>query len=311
MANPSNPRALDRLAFILGATVEPMVAPELALIRQFEILYKVRRKRALQTALPGIADSPVCRPAAAAPSHVEECEIRPALRSHRQRARALRLKPLEPGVCMPEPCAPVTPMEDALCFTPTPFSALPRTRIPTPPTPTRVVSRHPLTPIVVPITSAGAQLAVEQIRFATNQQDLSDNLFTFMRACFDVGAMFVVAGAMAQGVFGFAHGRVCPEVESLCFSLSLPSCFRIARSRRATFRGLPPPDGGAVQVPLLTALRSQAPTEVLVSPVIADGQVTLLLYAQGGCGNRIDHLAASKMEQVCEALSSSLLRLAV
>jgi hypothetical protein len=202
-------------------------------------------------------------------------------------------------------------MEDALCFTPTPLSLLPQARVLTPPTPTRVAARHPLTPIIIPITSAGAELAVDQIRFATDRQDLSDSLFTFMRACFGVGAMFAVSGAMAEGLFGFCDGRVCPEVEGMRFTLSLPSCFRIARSRRTTFRGQPPPDGGAVHAPLWMALGCPTPADVLVSPVIADGQVTLLLYAQDDGNGRIHELAAGQMEQVCDALSSSLLRLAV
>jgi hypothetical protein len=66
----------------------------------------------------------------------------------------------------------------------------------------------------------------------------------------------------------------------------------------------------AVQGPLWAALHCQPPTEVLVSPVIVDSHVTLLLYAQGEVGGRINAAAASRMEQVCEALSSSLLRLA-
>jgi len=311
MANPSNPRALDRLAFILGATVEPMVASETAINRQFELLYRVKRRKAPHSALLGVRGTASPRQPGTGGVTPDEYEIRPALRSHRRRARALRLAPLEPGKNTPEPCAPLTPMEDALCFTPTPLSAQPPVRIPTPPTPTRVTARHPLTPIVMPITTAGAQLAVEQIRFATDKQDLSDSLFTFMRACFGVGAMFAVTGAMAQGLFGFSEGRVCSEIENMYFSLSLPSCFRIARSRRSVFRGLPPPDGGAVHGPLWTALGSQTPSDVLVSPVIVDGQVSLLLYAQGECGGRINDFAASKIEQVCEALSSSLLRLAV
>jgi hypothetical protein len=202
-------------------------------------------------------------------------------------------------------------MGDSLCFTPTPLSLLPQTRILTPPTPTRVASRHPLTPLVIPITSAGAQLAVEHIRFAADQQDLSDNIFTFMRACFGAGAMFAVTGATAEGLFGFSDGHVCPEVEGLEFPLSLPSCLRIARSRRATFRGRPPPDGGAVHGPLWAALGCWPPTDVLVSPVITEGQVTLLLYAQDDGSGRIHELAADRVEQVCDALGSSLLRLAV
>jgi hypothetical protein len=49
----------------------------------------------------------------------------------------------------------------------------------------------------------------------------------------------------------------------------------------------------------------------LVSPIIVDGQVTLLLYAQSEAGRGITSMAVGKMEQVREALSSSLVRLAV
>jgi hypothetical protein len=310
MANPANSRALDRLAFILGATVEPLVASEKALARQFELLYKVRRKRAAPATRPTPEAPPPPKPIVARLADGESSEIRPALRSHRRRPQPPGLAPLKPFGKPPEPAAPVMPMEDALCFTPTPRSSLPRTQVRTPPPPTRVVSRYPLTPILAPITSVGAQIAVDQIRFATSQQDLSDSLFTFLRTSFGSGAMFAVAGAMAQGLYGFADGRVCPEVESLQFSLSLPSCFRIARSRRSTFRGPPPPDGGAVQGPLWQALHTGPPADVLVSPVIVDGLVTLLLYAQGEHGCRLNDFAAKHIRQVCEALSSSLLRLA-
>jgi hypothetical protein len=309
MANPANPQALDRLAFILSSTVEPMVAAEAALDRQLELLFQVRRRRTAQTAVR--RHSYLRQQAGIATPSADECEIRPALRSHRRRARGPRLAPLQPGKGRPDPCAPATPMEDALCFTPTPLSLLPQTRVHTPPTPTPLVARPTQTPLIIPITSAGAELAVEQIRFAADRQDLSDSLFTFMRACFGVGALFAVTGATAEGLFGFCDGRVCPDVEGMRFSLSLPSCFRIARSRRTTFRGQPPPDGAAVHVPLWIALGCPTPGDVLVSPVITDGLVTLLLYAQDDGNSRIHELAASQMEQVCEALSSSLLRLAV
>lgn len=353
MANPTNRNALDRLAFILGATVDPMVTSEVALNRQFELLYRVRRKRA-KTLLPSMLSG--AQPAGPAPTAAsastgagkatvgppplpKDWQIRPALRSHRQAgpppagarpaqerepaqeaarpaprskgaAGAVRLAPLAPGQAAREPGAPAVLMEDAACFTPTPLTFIPP-RICDPPIPSRVLARHPLTPVVVPITGAGTQLAVEQIRFASDQQDLSDNLFTFMRTCFSAGAMFVVTGAVAQGRFGFAGGRVRPEVERLRIPLGLPSCLRIARSRRANFRGAPPPDGGAVHAPLWAALGTDSPSDVLVSPVIVDGQVTLLLYAQGDPGSRILSVAAARIEQVREALGSSLLRLAV
>jgi hypothetical protein len=310
MANPANPRALDRLAFILGATVDPMVATELAIAHYLELLYGVRRKLKPGVARPVAVSLPAPHQMTSKNSLPEVDDIRPALRAHRKAPQGVRLAPLKPGTAMREAGAPVEVMEDALCFTPTPLTSIPPMDARTPPKPSRLASRDPLTPLVVPITGAGAQLAVDQIRFATDQQDLSDSLFTFMRACFGVGAMFAVAGAVARGRFGFSGGLVRPGVESMTFSLSLPSCFRIARSRRSTFRGLPPPDGMAVQGPLWAALHCQPPSEVLVSPVIVDSHVTLLLYAQGEAGGRINAAAASRMEQVCEALSSSLLRLA-
>ncbi|MGD0835296.1 MAG: hypothetical protein ABSB49_01470 [Polyangia bacterium] len=274
------------------------------------------------------------------PAREEAREIRPALRSHNPRVATrhearlgrdsvpaalpaspahgdapkgppqapLRLDPLDPRAGAHEPCAPVTVMEDALCFTPTPLTFIPP-RLCQPPQPSRVLARQSLTPVVVPITRAGARLAVEQIRGARDRQDLSDNVFSFMRSCFDAGAAFVVGGAWLAGHFGFADGEIRPAVENLRLSLSLPSCFRIARSRRALFQGMPPPDGGAVHGPLWSALATQPPRDVLVAPVIVERQVTLLLYAHGGGGGRLGQLADS-LEQVCAALGSSLLRLA-
>ncbi len=313
MANPTNPATLDKLAFILGATVDPMIATDLAIAKHIECLYQVPRAACADTRLSTGAPHAPQEPARKQPPP-KESEIRLALRAHRRPLKGLRLVPLLPGAAtpaIPEPGAPIAAMEDALCFTPTPLTFIPPATALTPPTPTRVAARHPLTPIVVPMTHAGTELAVEQIRFATDQQGVSDNLFTFMRACFAVGAMFSVDGAVAQGRFGFSDGAVRPEVEGITISLSLPSCFRIARSRRATFRGTPPPDGLAVHRALWAALRCQPARDALVSPVIVDGHVTLLLYAQGEGAEPIDNLAAGRMERICDALSSSLPRLAV
>jgi hypothetical protein len=342
MANPSSQRAVDRLAFVFGATVDPMVTSEVTLLRQFELLYGVRRRHTADAVRRTASNLPLPQELATRSPATESSEIRPALRSHRRRANEttkvpplklaplettkvpppklaplettkvppLELAPLAPGQEGREPGAPIQVMEDALCFTPTPQAFLPPAPVSEPPLPSRMLSHHPLTPLVVPISNAGLQLAVEQIRFATDQQDLSDSLFTFMRACFGVGALFAVSGAFAQGRFGFSGGRVRPDVASLRLSLSLPSCLRIARSRRAAYRGLPPPDGSAVHGSLWEALETETPSDVLVSPVIVDGLVTLLLYAQGELGRRINNVAVSKTEQVCDALSSSLLRLA-
>ena len=188
MANPANPQALDRLAFILGATVDPMVATDLAINRQLEVLYGVRQKGRSAKARAGALSLPAPQQVVPGKPSPGNDNIRPALRAHHKPAKEIRLEPLEPGSAPRDPAAPVEVMEDALCFTLTPLTFIPPTAICAPPKPSRLASRHPLTPIVIPITGAGAQLAVDQIRFATDQQDLSDCLFTFMRACFGAGA---------------------------------------------------------------------------------------------------------------------------
>jgi len=311
MANPENSEILRKLASTLAAAVEPRVATDLAISKQLEIFCAVPRRRSTDLSLPVVTSPPASRRFAHRKTTPEVCDIRPALRTYRRKPKTVRLAPLRPGTYSPQPCAPVAMIEDSLCFTPTPLTCIPpldaRT---TPPVPTRVALRRPLTPIAVPITRSDTALVVEQIRRARNKQDASDSLFKFMRTCFGAGAMFTVAGADAQGRFGFSDRMVRTELETMSFSLSLPSCLRIARSRRATFRGLPPPDGMAVQRTLWGALQCVPPKEALVSPVIVDGRVTLLLYAQGKGGGRIDDLAASRMEQVCDALGTSLLRLA-
>ena len=151
-------------------------------------------------------------------------------------------------------------------------------------------------------------MAVEQILSAQDRQSAANHLFTFMQSCFGVGAMFVINGSMAEGRFGYNQGAPCPGVESVVFSLSLPSCFRVALSRGAIFHGPPSPDGEQVHGPLWAALGCPRPHEVVVAPVIVGDQTVILLYAQGSDGGRIDRSATSRMNRVCAALANTLVR---
>jgi hypothetical protein len=49
---------------------------------------------------------------------------------------------------------------------------------------------------------------------------------------------------------------------------------------------------------------------VLVAPVVASGQVSLMLYAHGRKHGRIERAAVTRMERVCSALADTLVRLA-
>jgi len=160
------------------------------------------------------------------------------------------------------------------------------------------------------VSTTGPDAAVERIISASDRQAAADHLFAFMRSCFGAGAMFAMVGRFAEGRFGYNQGEPCPAVESLVFSLSLPSCFYTAHRQGTPFHGTPSPDGEAIHRSLWAALGCPPPRVVVVAPVVVSGQTALLLYGQGRNGSRIESFAVSRLGHVCEALAKTLLRLA-
>ncbi len=304
MVDPGHPQALEELSFSLSGSVEPMVTSEPALARQLELLYAMPRRRTTgynPVASIGLADAGVVRG-----------------RAPTGESRRLQLVPLATPV---EPCAPEP-------LTPTPGPKLPARNRPSKNTQSYLAAVEDQ-PRFVPVDSAapeeplcdvtpsppmvsvtGPDRAVEQILSSPDRQSAADNLFAFMRSCFGAGAMFVINGVFATGRFGYCEGSECPAVESLVFSLSLPSAFRTAHTRGAIFHGTPSADGEAIHGPLWAALRCPPPRELLVAPVVTGGQASLLLYAHGLKHGRIEKFAVERMEHVCSALANTLVRLA-
>lgn len=307
MVDPTHPTFLDELGFALGGAIEPRVTSEPALARQLELLYGMAPKKT--TGL-----NPVANVAMADASGVVRSR-NPTGESRRVELVSLAA-PVEAGsvptgvaggrVATPGTRARATKqtqsylaaVEDLPLFVPADPNA-----------PTQAVA-DPLTPVPPMVSVTGPDLAVEQILSSPDRQAAADNLFAFMRSCFGAGAMFAINGVFAMGRFGYNEGTECPAVESLVFSLSLPSAFRLAHSRGTIFHGAPTPDGEPIHGPLWAALRCPPPREVLVSPVVAGGQVSLLLYAHGRKHGRIEKFAVARMEHVCSALGNTLMRLA-
>jgi hypothetical protein len=269
MVNPTHPKIIEELGFVLGATIEPMVTSEPVLAHQLEVLYSVPRRRttgfhpASSQAMAGSELTPVLN------------------RNVRQPTQSYLAAVQDMPLFVPaDPCAPVQTIEDAM-----------------PSNPPRLSISRP-------------DAAVELILSATDRQAVADHLFAFMRSCFGAGAMFVINGVFAEGRFGYNESKPCPGIESLVFSLSLPSSFHVAYQQGVFFLGPPPSQGKAVDQQLWAALGCQPPCEVLVAPVVASERTAMLLYAQGREGGRIEKLAASRLEHVCAALGSTLVRLA-
>ena len=317
MVHPTDLKCFDELGFALGAAIEPMVTCEPVLARQLEMLYAMpRRWTTGYHPVSSLVSSPGASPVvddvgrvAMAPMPIEDSRpinlmplamnggsqfqaptpqprgaARPALpRRPRQPTQSYLTAVSDVPLFVPaEPNAPAQPIGDGLAQTPLP-------------------------PMVA---TTGPDAAVEKILSASDRQSAADHLFAFMRSCFGAGAMFVVAGELAEGRFGYSQGSPCAEVEELVFSLSLPSCFHLAHRQGTLFHGSPLPDGEVVHRPLWTAVGSQPPREVVVAPVVVAGQTALLLYAQGRNGARIESFTVSRLGHVCVALARTLIRLA-
>ncbi len=403
MVDPGNPEILQELSFILNATIEPLVTPDMVLTRMLERLYAVPRRRNTTLNLPAVRGGPRpsseirirttsfaddvgdCIPAiiedeplsarrrSALVAPVDElppltpvpltAPMTPAPPSEvdgraRHRGAALAetldsllpltpaqaidpeipgapppLTPVPPAKRRPPPTppplhAPHTPPAPAGLRpppTPPPLPALAHRAVPPPvpgalkpltpvppsqaafaplvPEPTPPPTRIP-TPLFTPVVSSDE--VVLRILSAPTRMEAAEALLTFMRSSFRAGAMFTVSGVFALGRFGFGPHGMSPGVESVSFSLSLPSCFRQAYHQRATFRGAPPAEGAAVHQRLWNALADEVPAQVLVAPVMVGANISLLLYAHG---RTLDAHAAGRMENVCVALGSALERL--
>ena len=313
MVNPGNLKIIEELAFVLGASIEPMVVPEMVLAHQLELLYAMPRRRTtgfnpivsvagmssnwsertpvahdsrLDIVPIAVNDEPYTPGPSGLPRRLVSAARPTASRSIKQTQSYL------PAMNEMPMFAPATPGHDP--YAPANFAE-------------EALAQTPIPPMVA---VTGPDAAVEQIASAPDRQTAADNLFAFMRSCFGAGAMFVVNGVFAEGRFGYNQGTECLGVESLVFSLSLPSCFRLAHTQGAIFHGPPPPDGQNVHRALWLALASEPPREVLVAPVIASGQTALLLYAQGRKGGHMEKFAVRRMEHVVAALANTLVRLA-
>jgi hypothetical protein len=329
MVDPGHPKAIDELAFVLGACIEPMVTSEPALARHLELLYAMPRRKTTgfnPVAVMGSTDGPGVpsrkttgfNPVAVT-SPVDEI-VAPCVPEPNEDNRRVRLSPLTP---IPQSVRPHDPIPVLRIATPPARSRAKKETqsylaavqdmplfVPSDPNAPNQAAAEPQTPIPPMVAVTGPDRAVELILSSPDRQAAADNLFAFMRSCFGAGAMFVVGGGCASGRFGYSEGMECPAVESLRLSLSLPSCFHIAHNKNAIFHGAPPPEGEAIHGSLWAALRCPPPKEVLVAPVVAAGQVSLMLYAHGRKHGRIERASVARMEHVCSALADTLVRLA-
>ena len=180
---------------------------------------------------------------------------------------------------------------------------------PFPPPPEPALSEPP--PMLAPPVGAAVSLedAVHRMSVAEHRDQIADILIDFMLPRFGCGVIFLLRGADAQAWRGYAPGIDSRNVETIAFPLSVPSMFRAARDRAATFRGPPPAKGASLHSQIWKYLQCPTPAEVLVIPVAIAERVVIMIYAHASDGGRLPEHYVQELQAMCTAAGSSFVRL--
>jgi hypothetical protein len=180
-----------------------------------------------------------------------------------------------------------------------PLPTMPETVLPEPP------------PALAPPLEAavGLEDAVHRLSVSEHRDQIADILIDFMLPRFGCGILFLLRGVEAHAWRGYAPGIDARAIETIEFPMSLPSMFRAARDRAATFRGPPPPEGVHLHNQIWKYLQCAPPAESLVIPVSIADRIILLVYAHASNGGRLPEGYVQELQAMCTAAGSSFVRL--
>jgi hypothetical protein len=166
-------------------------------------------------------------------------------------------------------------------------------------------------PVLAPPIDAavGLEDAVHRLSVAEHRDQIADILIDFMLPRFGCGIVFLLKGGDAQAWRGYAPGIDSRAIETIVFPMALPSMFRAARDRAATFRGPPPPEGIHLHNQIWKYLQCTPPAESLVIPVSIAERIILLVYAHAADGGRLPDGYVEELQAMCTAAGSSFVRL--
>jgi hypothetical protein len=151
--------------------------------------------------------------------------------------------------------------------------------------------------------------ALHRLSVAEHREQIADILIDFMLPRFGCGLVFLLRGTNAHVWRGFAPAVDTRAIETISFPMSMPSMFRIATERAATFRGPPPAEGTNLQTQIWKYLRCKAPADVVVIPVAIGQRIVSLVYAHAVGPNGLHNTYVQELQAMCAAAGSSFVRL--
>jgi hypothetical protein len=177
--------------------------------------------------------------------------------------------------------------------------------------PLPTIEAEPLSTILPPPPGAAVALedAIHRLSVTDHREQIADILIDFMLPRFGCGLIFLLRGANAHVWRGFASGIDARAIETIAFPMSMPSMFRLAKERAATFRGAPPIEGKYLQSQIWKYLHCQAPADVVVIPIAIGERIVNLVYAHASDGGKMQNVYVHELQAMCTAVGSSFIRL--
>lgn len=162
-----------------------------------------------------------------------------------------------------------------------------------------------------PLSGSAVSLedAIHRLSVAEHREQLADILIDFMLPRFGCGLILLLRGVNAHAWRGFAPGVEARSIETIAFPMAMPSMFRTAKERAATFRGPPPTEGMHLQSQIWKYLRCHVPTDVVVIPIAIRNRIINLVYAHGRDSRGLPDDFVRELQAVCAAIASSFVRL--
>jgi hypothetical protein len=150
---------------------------------------------------------------------------------------------------------------------------------------------------------------IHRLSVAESREQVADIVIDFMLPHFGCGLIFLLRGTTAYVWRGFAPGLDARAIETIAFPMSMPSMFRMAKDRAATFRGAPPSEGVYLHTQIWKYLHSEPPADVVVIPVTIKERVISLVYAHATNASRLPDDHVRELQAVCAAVASAFVRL--
>jgi hypothetical protein len=315
MLDPSDLSIIDEISFVTGYFIIPVIAPELRLLQALEKHYDIKRNpRYIQLADRSKERQRLRRQEKADEEALIEAEL---IDLSLQQEMDEFIEVMEETGPPAEPVRIESPIGEPVAVEPELAAAAEAEPLWAVPAETEPVSAE--SPIAEPvevepeITAAfvaepvtaepplaepfevepeiATAFAAEPVRFtmeslsealteAKDRDDIADILVAYLGQEFDRVVLFMVKGTVVCGWRALRDNKAIPGIEDLQISLDVPSVLKVVTDGKSFYLGAIPdtPDNAG----MLAGIGGDAPSSVLLIPLMLMGRVIAIVYLDGG-----------------------------